>query len=90
MLHKFDLLTIGSHSYPVRVLPTGKVVGYPSALPRGTNSVVDLAAGPGGALLIAYKSGSSDLTQQEGHIARVTPSSSSPPTGPGSSRSTIG
>lgn len=67
-------LTAGSSSYPVRVSRTGRVVGYPSALPRGTNRVWDRAAGPSGALLIAYRSGPDDLSRQEGHIARVTPS----------------
>ena len=68
------VLRADSSSYPVRVSRTGEVVGFPSALPRGTNRVWDLAAGPGGALLIAYRSGPDDLTQQQGHIARVTPS----------------
>ena len=67
-------LTAGSGSYPVRASRTGRVVGYPSALPRGTNRVWDLAPGPGGSLIIAYRSGPDATTQQEGHIAGVTPS----------------
>ena len=63
----------GRGSYPARVSRTGKVVGYPNALPAGEITVWDIAAGPSGSLLVAYRSGPpDDLRRQTGHVAVVT------------------
>jgi streptogramin lyase len=65
---------LGGGSYPARISRTGKVVAYPNALPTGDTVVWDVAAGPGGSLLVAYRRGpSDDLRHQTGHVATVTP-----------------